>query len=1305
MRGSVRTLLVWLLCGLAASANAQTGPGMTPSAENSTSQAAGNIEAKAGQFQVAQPKPTGDAEPYLWNMLKNSATIPVWMTCGNYNLQTPLPTLPAGAIILGPGMLWNYNVNAPSCVNLIGDNALGRMANIAGNAAVASNGIVTVTGLSSGYVSQGALLNIPGLPGDAHVVAQIGGSTGGNGTYTTQYTGYTISQVAFTGTPALMTTANGNIVQGIRLTGDGVTGHADGIHNFGTWTQLSNLYIANFNVGLYCQAQGLKLRDTFLSHNQGRNFADGEGCFDSDFIFDHFNNSQTSDGARFSSGKMTITASVFEENVGYGYAIGMGAQTRVAVTSAQVGHNGAGGVFLDGVGAGGGADVQVVSNQFQGNGWNASPSAHVVLTGTVHNLAMVGNTYDFGGSPPTPAYIFAASQTPSITGYISDYLPNQGTAVYADGTTSTALVGVVKGPLATAGAAAPLSVSGNNILIAGGAITNTYLATPSMTLGATTATLGTTVASITGLTNLGFTGGIGGGIWSPSGNFGFLISGPGSDSSTYAGRLTSRANTSLWDVRDDGLMRAYGTSAVNGVSQIGCGGGSPVTTIGLLVCGPGTTSADFALRVTSSIGTSLLDVRDDGFAHISGTLQVDGGIGGSIAPALASEVGMFPANEYGSCIWDGQSNHDIAPCISAAITAATSAGGGVVVLPPGPIYYVATPVVNHSSSVRLRGQGLGTPYDTLSTSAFLAGTKLIWNGSAAATMYDLEPANNSAATLYNVDVENIVFDCNAVAGTGFKFSQVSYSTLRVGAAECRSVNIQGSTTTTTDTPGTQHNDMWLYSRQTSVSDSFHATGILLDGGASSTWNVSYNTDIHLLWAMHGSGDGVVIGSADNNDIGVIRVYRFAGLTQYGRDAVFANTLPGYLMPNGNRTNGTNGSYNNRVFHTATPVWALGMQTGATITPNGGNTGSGAYNPITRSTTGGTVQGTKLLTLTSTGLQPGMSIDDPTNNVGIYRDTNIASIGGGGVFMVDEAWGTVATSSSVTFGMGVTSSAVPGTYTLTATSGTTFNLTAPGGGHSQTGISPTSGALVFTDLVIPMTGTPNTNDNWAIVLPTASFLNTFESVDKANNVALPSCQPTRTCAKVTTNYGAELIAGPLGIQNIHTGSIVLSVGGGLAAGFGSQLGEDPTGIFYDLTNQRLGLGTQTPAQQLHMAKAGGGSIIRMENPGNVAWRFGNPIGGTDFRMCQSDDLASSCSFEINQSNRQVSFDVGPKMPSENIGPAILVGSLPTCNSGSAGSIFVVSDFSGTPTWFASIGIGTGSTTMKTFCNGTQWVQGG
>lgn len=485
----------------------------------------------------------------------------------------------------------------------------------------------------------------------------------------------------------------------------------------------------------------------------------------------------------------------------------------------------------------------------------------------------------------------------------------------------------------------------------------------------------------------------------------------------------------------------------------------------------------------------------------------------------AAALNAYPATLYGGT-WDGDPAHDVSVGINAAYAACAAAGGGVVILPAG-TYYVATALSNGASFCKMWGAGIGISRDTIDPSKFIAATRLVWNGANNATMMALAPSG--AQSLFDVGIVGVVFDCNAVCNVALKATQFSFSTFQVGVAEALQIGAWFTTNTGGDAPGNQFNKMWVYARHTATSNNKTVgsvsnscpTGILLDGANGSSWNTSLNPEINVLSAWYNCGDGVVIGNADENEFGMIQTFPEPGVLS-GRPTVFANAQ--YTQANGLTTHATQGAYQNRVRHADTQIYELGFNTFAVVT-QGVHTGTGVYNPITIPTTGTTAQLNHTLNFASTtGILAGQIVDCGAGS-NMYRDTVITSVTGTTLVMADEAYGVVPSGASCIAKVGITDSAVSGTYTITSTGvGGPFSITAPAGGNSQAGIAAASGAITFTDMVFPITGSAANNDTWTVAVPAPSTHTSVEWVDRNNSVALPSLQPGSKPTLVGTSDG-------------------------------------------------------------------------------------------------------------------------------------------------------------------------------------------
>lgn len=176
-----------------------------------------------------------------------------------------------------------------------------------------------------------------------------------------------------------------------------------------------------------------------------------------------------------------------------------------------------------------------------------------------------------------------------------------------------------------------------------------------------------------------------------------------------------------------------------------------------------------------------------------------------------------------------------------------------------------------------------------------------------------------------------------------------------------------------------------------------------------------------------------------------------------------------------------------------------------------------------------------------------------------------------VYFNAPAIGTVASGASCVFSYGVTKNAAVGVYTITAASTTTFNITAPAGGHSQTGVAIAGGVISFNDVILPFSGTPTAGDNWTLTLPTPATEITLQGIDNANSLPNPTYDFGATGAYSRTNAIYPVQVGSQG-----AGQTGLAIGNGSANGIGA-----------------MALGGGSPA-------AGGAAAL--------AWNFGTSAGG-------------------------------------------------------------------------------------------------
>lgn len=461
--------------------------------------------------------------------------------------------------------------------------------------------------------------------------------------------------------------------------------------------------------------------------------------------------------------------------------------------------------------------------------------------------------------------------------------------------------------------------------------------------------------------------------------------------------------------------------------------------------------------------------------------------------SLGTDNLLFWANTSGACVWN--TSNDVGPCINDAIAKAVAAGGGTVTIPAG-VFNVATPIVQGHSGVHMVGAGVGAVQDNSSPSAFLSITRLVWTGAAGGTLFDEEPSGT--ATIWSVDVQGIVFDCASLANICAKFASVSGSFIDIGVSEPR---VTGAWLTTqpslVDAPGTQQNDIWIRSRSTS--SSYSPTGILIDGGQGSNFNVSGNR-FWFLDAVYHFGDGIVLGNNDSNQFYTVTYSPWSGAT----GSPFVIAAPGYVMPSGGSIS-TPAQGSNDIFYTdLAPTTVQGAFVSSTLTP-GANSGTAALTPVTLVTNAPTSGGALMNYASTSGVASWMtfSCGGPVSHVPNFDavfQTTATTIRP--IYLL----GNPASGLSCTFTWGLTPLAVQGTYTITATGASTYNITAPSGGHSQTGVSVSGGALTFTDLVMPITGSAVSGDTFTVVVGGAPYAMNIQGVSSINGTPLPYFAP-------------------------------------------------------------------------------------------------------------------------------------------------------------------------------------------------------
>lgn len=474
--------------------------------------------------------------------------------------------------------------------------------------------------------------------------------------------------------------------------------------------------------------------------------------------------------------------------------------------------------------------------------------------------------------------------------------------------------------------------------------------------------------------------------------------------------------------------------------------------------------------------------------------------GAQTAPSFVGSLVAAPlyyAQAYGSCVWDGASGHDIGPCVNSAIAAASAAAGGTVIIPAGAFYY-ATQIQNNTSGVHLVGAGVGIPRDTTTPGHYLAASRLIWNGAAGATATLIAPAAGAATQqLYSVDVTGIVFDGNNSANVSIEIEQAAYSTFSFGCAEAVKTCAWLTTLPSGgEAPGFQNNDVWIWARDVGASNNSTATGILIDGQpswAAGLQNVSFNR-FHILDASYAAGDGIVVGFSDTNQFFRLQAYHFGSSTT-GSPIVFAAgasaaapNAPNYVPPSGVAVHGYPDG--NVVLSTSAAIQFQGGTTASTWTPNPGNTGTAALNPVTLTTTAALAAGSQTLTFASNaGILLNEAASCGGSSCGIYSGTQVRTLPANQAQLYLPAVSSggvsgVANGQAVKFSYSVADLAIAGSYMIQATAADNahWNVLPPAVGSAAVSAvgsayaANTSGTMTWSGASCPINPILNVTTN-------------------------------------------------------------------------------------------------------------------------------------------------------------------------------------------------------------------------------------
>lgn len=476
---------------------------------------------------------------------------------------------------------------------------------------------------------------------------------------------------------------------------------------------------------------------------------------------------------------------------------------------------------------------------------------------------------------------------------------------------------------------------------------------------------------------------------------------------------------------------------------------------------------------------------------------------------------IFPAENFGSCLW-GPSG-DVGPCINQAIAAAATAGGGTVFLPASPAgsyFGFATPIANGNSGVSLGGVGFA---HTFASGQYAGGTELVWNGSAqnGPAVY---VGTNTGTAVYSASITGISFHCANLVLYCLEIQQVSHSIFDFASTGASTGGVSTFLTTNASGTGngTQFNDFSISTGATT-----NATALLIDHPAGSGTDVSVNYFRSIL-VTHSLGDAIVMGAQDGNDFWQTSVFPntiSSGQPPVGRNVVMANSA--YVPPNGIPVVSVNSgptSGQTRFWHTDSQVTVMGFQTGsvfATVTSNGSAVVPSP--PATLTMTATAVKNSSTLTFTSSPVSAGWEATETITCTG-NGDTNPGI--DSGVPPGDQIFGA-PTSSTVGLlqptvqpinlnsasttcqaNYGIQQSAAPGVYTISFATSTHWSITAPSGGNSQSGITADGNSVLnFTDLTLPISGTPADGDSWTLTVPSPATNVRVAGVDHGNGVPL------------------------------------------------------------------------------------------------------------------------------------------------------------------------------------------------------------
>jgi hypothetical protein len=463
---------------------------------------------------------------------------------------------------------------------------------------------------------------------------------------------------------------------------------------------------------------------------------------------------------------------------------------------------------------------------------------------------------------------------------------------------------------------------------------------------------------------------------------------------------------------------------------------------------------------------------------------------------------QFPAQNYGPCA-QGASivGQDLGACVNAAAAAAAAAGSGTVTVPPGN-FTQSTPIVYNSSFVGLQCGGTGVPLN--SASKFVAATTITaTNAMSGQIQFSMTPAVGATSYLFGMRLQGCLFNSNGIASQGVYIANTAYSYLEIACEEATTIcgqmyvydlfSGQGGG----PGPGNQEDVVKAYFKEINNP----GTGFLINRGLFNGPDIPYNTSYSVIASVVGEyrdGDGFVVSGADNVTIGSVEEFNYLS-SGGGKACVVANT--GYVTPTGTTTFGIGGSI---VFeHLGNPCLVLGYQTGFTPVFSGPGCGGCGPATVTLTTNGSeSIGGSQLFFASTSGLVTDMAgsctISGTSNMPGMLPGDQIFSVQANvSVTLVQPVVARVATGATCTFGSTIRGNAAPGTYVVSF-DGALWSITAPAGGHSQTGISMSGGVAIFEDLIWSFQGTAQAGDTWTYTANQAPEAIILDGVDNVVN---------------------------------------------------------------------------------------------------------------------------------------------------------------------------------------------------------------